>query len=360
MCALAFVAIAAVLSVLSVPAAAEASAAPADVDRDEPFHAVRAFVHDHADDVAGQLNSGLSGGIQALSSCYDTTGTDPAGDSSGPDVVTYQVSSDCSTWAVDVVTADDWRARDLDVFGMSVDADYNATTGCSGGDYLAAAFYDAGLVGAMIRTPHCDEATWTYVDRDHRIEDGGHDRCAVRRRDDQERRIVPLVPRSQFGRRRRRPRTGQDVGGAQPRSDGADRAALAHGDRRREARGARLASAAIAWWDEGHRLRRAALRRRWTHVANTRRRPPHQPRGHRPPAHQRPALPVPRRRGQPGRARTVVGRRRRRARSRRPPPLGGSPPLAPTGRSGSLGWCHPRTVVPRCAITSCSARPTAA
>jgi hypothetical protein len=153
-----------VVSALSIFAAADVgAAAPAAEHRDEPFGGVRQFVLDHSGGVASRLSAEPAVAVQSLSSCYDKAGVDPTGDSSGPDIVTYQVGSDCATWALDVVTESNWRARELDVFGMRIDVDYNAATGCSGGDYLAAAFYDAGLVGAMVRTPSCDESTWTYV-----------------------------------------------------------------------------------------------------------------------------------------------------------------------------------------------------
>jgi hypothetical protein len=153
-----------VLALLSIPGAVDASTAPAALDRDQPFQAVSEFVHDHADEISTQLDSESSGRMQALSSCHDTTGTDPVGDSSGPDVVSYRMSSDCSGWALDVATGGGWPARELDLFGMRIDIDYNQATGCLGGDYVAAVTHKAGLRGTMIRTPSCDDATWSFVD----------------------------------------------------------------------------------------------------------------------------------------------------------------------------------------------------
>jgi hypothetical protein len=132
-----------VLAVLAVPAAVDASSAPAR---------------------STQPDSQAAYGVQALSTCYEAGGIDPKGDSPGPDVVAYRASSDCSAWTLDVTTEAGWQARELDLFGMRIDIDYNATTGCLGGDYVAAVTYKAGLHGTMIRTPSCDDATWSTVD----------------------------------------------------------------------------------------------------------------------------------------------------------------------------------------------------
>ena len=155
-----------VLSVLAIPAAAEAGpvvAAEGGGDRQDlrDLPDLAGFVRDRADDSASELSPELS--VETLSSCHESNGSDPVGDSSGPDVVSYRMGSTCSTWALDVVTDDEWRARELDLFGMRIDIDYNTTTGCLGGDYVAAVTYRGGLVGSMVRTPHCDDTTWTSV-----------------------------------------------------------------------------------------------------------------------------------------------------------------------------------------------------
>jgi hypothetical protein len=153
-----------VLAVLALPAAADASSAPAGADQDGSLRAISRYVHDHADQLSTQPESAAGYGIQAFSTCYEAGGTDPQGDSEGPDVVAYRASSDCSTWTLDVTTDAGWQARELDLFGMRIDIDYNATTGCLGGDYVAAVTFKAGLRGTMIRTPSCDDATWSTVD----------------------------------------------------------------------------------------------------------------------------------------------------------------------------------------------------
>jgi hypothetical protein len=162
--ALAASAVAAVVSLLAIPAAVDANSAPVGADQDGPLQAVSRFVQDHAGELSVQQGSAGGDRIQAFSTCYDASGTDPQGDSEGPDVVAYHASSDCSTWTLDVTTDAGWQARELDLFGMRIDIDYNATTGCLGGDYVAAVTYKAGLRGTMIRTPSCDDTTWTTVD----------------------------------------------------------------------------------------------------------------------------------------------------------------------------------------------------
>ncbi len=133
------------------------------MEGDDPLLAVRQFIHDHAGGVTTRLSAGLGAGAQALSSCYALSKTDAQGDTSGPDVVTYRLGSDCSTWALDVGTDAGWRASEVELFGMRIDIDYDRTTGCLGGDFVAGVIYDAGLQGAMIRTPQCDDATWSSV-----------------------------------------------------------------------------------------------------------------------------------------------------------------------------------------------------
>ena len=96
--------------------------------------------------------------------CYADTQVDAAGDAPFLDVDTYGAYFFCEdeVWVLAILTHNDWASDELDYVTVALDTDGVADNGC-GGDYVVLGIYDEGLTAGVLRTPDCDEASWTLV-----------------------------------------------------------------------------------------------------------------------------------------------------------------------------------------------------
>jgi hypothetical protein len=97
--------------------------------------------------------------------CASTFNNDPTGDVSAVDVVFFGTHFDCSTrrWTFLMVAGDSWSIDEFDSIGYVLDTDRSDATGCEGGEYVVVGGWDdaTGFSGGVVRTPTCDESTWS-------------------------------------------------------------------------------------------------------------------------------------------------------------------------------------------------------